>query len=298
MIQRWFAALAVILLVCTSLSESESVVTYYFAGDLANCVPNQGNVLEGAFGHEYVGRLLKSLELDGIYRLFLPPGDLAYFKGSESEFRNCYDPVFSTFLPFTRPTPGNHEYETEGAAGYFAYFASVPDVAKGYYSWNLPGGYWHVVSWNSNFAGTERQIALAWLAEDMRANADRPCTLVYMHYPRYSSGEAGNVIPPHDAFEVVYRFRGDIVVSGHDHDYERFREQDDDEHFVENGVTQFVVGTGGAPLRQRVSIRPNSMVFDNTSWGVLALTLGPGTYQFEFLPATGTFTDSGEGFCH
>ncbi len=270
-------------------------VTLYATGDISNCDAGHLNVLNGKFGHQYVAQLLQTFHLDGIYRIFLALGDIAYFQGSSGQFSNCYDPWFSVFKPNTRPTPGNHEYETPNAAGYFSYFGSA--AGPGYYSWDPPGDSWHIVSGNSNLSGGAKIAYLAWLENDLTINR-RPCTVVYWHYPRFSSGIAGNMVSDvGDDFKVLYNHRVTLLLVGHDHDYEEFEPQDPDERFDLHGVKEFVIGTGGAELRPLVGRKPNSIVWNNSSWGVLVLTLGPRNYQWQFLSATGSFGSSGAGQC-
>ncbi|MSU45114.1 MAG: alkaline phosphatase [Candidatus Zambryskibacteria bacterium] len=274
-------------------------VTYYFAGDIANCEPGHNNILNGKKGHEYVGELLGRLGLDGVSRMFLPIGDIVYFQGSAIQFRNCYDPVYGRWKAFTRPTPGNHEYETIGASGYFSYFGTAAGLSGlGYYSWNPPGDYWHVISGNSNLVGRAKTAYLQWLEQDLLANSARPCTLVYFHYPRFSSGIGGNIGAVTEDFAILYKHHVELLVVGHDHNYERFLPQGPNEELDhKKGVLEIVSGTGGAELRPLFRRRQNSVAFNNTSWGVTVVALGARTYEFRFLPATGSFSDSGSGVC-
>ena len=137
-----------------------------------------------------------------------------------------------------------------------------------------------------------------WLRDDLAASSAR-CTLAFWHHPRYSSGRHGSDRAYRAFWQALYEARADVVLVGHDHDYERFAPQDanggrDDAL----GIRQFVVGTGGHSLRTFPRIEPNSEVRDSSSFGVLELTLGPDAYAWRFRPAVGSFTDSGSTSCH
>jgi hypothetical protein len=91
-------------------------------------------------------------------------------------------------------------------------------------------------------------------------------------------------------WELLRAHGADVVLNGHDHDYERIRAE---------GVQEFVVGTGGEshypfprpPL-------PGTQVRNDSTYGLLWLALGDGTYQWDFLGLGDSgFTDSGRGTC-
>jgi acid phosphatase type 7 len=228
-------------------------------------------------------------------------GDNAYEDGSATDYANCYDPTWGRAKSRTRPTPGNHDYHTAGAAGYFGYFgAAAGDPAKGYYSYEL--GAWHVVVLNSNCtfvscaAGSAQEL---WLRADLARSTAR-CTLAYWHHARFSSGDHGSNAEMQPFWSDLYRSGADLVLTAHDHDYERFAPQNaagvvDPAH----GVREFVVGTGGAPLGSLGTPAPNSEVRDASTYGILRLSLRPNGYGWQFLPVAGqTFTDSGSNSCH
>jgi hypothetical protein len=143
-------------------------------------------------------------------------------------------------------------------------------------------------------------VQQAWLIADLAAHRRFQCTLVYFHHPRFSSGQHGNHYQMQRIWDILYYFRADVVVSGHDHLYERFAPQDPDGHLDPGrGIRQFTVGTGGAPLYSFAQIQPNSEARDNSTHGVIKLTLGDRRYEWEFVPVAGeTFTDAGSGECH
>ncbi|MDQ5822506.1 MAG: metallophosphoesterase [Actinomycetota bacterium] len=228
-------------------------------------------------------------------------GDIAYEHGTDDEFARCYDPSWGRFKSRTRPAPGNHEYVTPGAAGYFRYFGprAGPD-SRGYYSYNL--GAWHVVALNSNCsqaggcaAGSAQE---RWLRADLRRSRAK-CTLAYWHHPRFSSGLHGDDATVAPLWQALYDDRAELVLSGHDHDYERFMPQNANGVLDRNrGIRQIVVGTGGRSLYPILAGRPNSWIRNDRTYGVLRLTLAPGRYSFRFLPVLGgTFTDRGSVRC-
>jgi hypothetical protein len=228
-------------------------------------------------------------------------GDIAYEQGSVTNFAQCYDPAWGRFKSRTRPAPGNHEYGTPGAAGYFGYFGALAGVGtQGYYSYNL--GAWHLVALNSNCvpaggcgAGSPQE---RWLRNDLRRNHAK-CTLAYWHHPRFSSGPHGDDRTVAPLWRALYDARAELVLSGHDHDYERFRPQTPEGRLdPKRGIREIVVGTGGRSLYSLSRHAPNSWIANDRTYGVLRLRLAPGRYSFQFLPVLGgTFTDSGSFPC-
>jgi hypothetical protein len=240
-------------------------------------------------------------------------GDNAYEAGSLLDYYLCYHPTWGRHLWRTRPAVGNHEYITPGAAGYFAYFRRRAAPPLGYYSYDI--GSWHVVVLNSMSQWTACQppppdteaarlclgdrVQQAWLREDL-AKHPTLCTIAYFHHPRFSSGLHGSQRELQQLWDILYDHQVDVVVNGHDHIYERFAPQDRDGNpDSERGIRQFVVGTGGAELYSFSTTAANSEVKDNQTHGVLSVTLGDGTYQWQFIPVAGkTFTDTGTSPCH
>ncbi len=228
-------------------------------------------------------------------------GDIAYEFGSANDFAQCYDPAWGGFKSRTRPAPGNHEYATPDAAGYFGYFGALAGTGtRGYYSYNL--GAWHLVALNSNClpaggceVGSPQE---RWLRNDLRRNRAK-CTLAYWHHPRFSSGPHGNDPTVAPLWRALYDDRAELVLSGHDHDYERFRPQTADGRLdLKRGIREIVVGTGGRSVYPLFRNAPNRWIGNDQTFGVLRLTLAPGRYSFRFLPVLGgTFTDSGSARC-
>lgn len=228
-------------------------------------------------------------------------GDNAYDAGSAGQFRDCYDPGWGRFRDRTRPAPGNHDWGTKDLAGYLGYFgAAAGPNGTSWYSYDL--GTWHVVMLDSNCSSVGGCDPASeqgrWLADDLRANGTR-CTVAIWHHPRFSSGTHGNDPSVAPFWRALYDAGADLVINGHDHDYERFAPQDPDGNLDrERGVRQFVVGTGGAELRDFPTTQPNSQVRAAISTGVIRLVLMPTGYEWSFISTSGAFSDSGKGTCH
>ncbi len=259
------------------------------AGDIARC-PGQG--------HEDTAQLL-----DDIPGTVFTTGDNAYESGTAAEFENCYGFSWGRHKARTRPTVGNHEYDTPGASGYFGYFGEAAgERGEGYYSYDR--GQWHVIALNSmceEVGGCGPTSPMVrWLKNDLAANPTG-CTLAYFHHPLFSSGrahgDAGKMRPTWDA---LYAAGAEVVVNGHDHAYERFAPQrPDGTRDGKRGIREFVVGTGGSENYPFGEIEPNSQVRNTGTNGVLKLTLKAGSYEWKFVPVLSeTFTDSGSGACH
>ena len=229
-------------------------------------------------------------------------GDNAYENGSAKDFSACYAPTWGQFKDRTLPAPGNHDYETAHAIGYLGYFgkAAAPDGTT-WYSTDL--GAWHVIVLDSDCAevgGCDAASAEGrWLAADLQASAGTRCTLAIWHHPRFSSGEHGDDIAVGPFWQQLAAAHADVIVNGHDHDYERFAPQDAaGREDRKDGVREFVVGTGGAVLRTFTVQAANSEFRLAGEWGVMRLTLHPANYDWEFLPTSGQITDSGSALCH
>jgi hypothetical protein len=230
-------------------------------------------------------------------------GDTAYPEASAERIASCYEPTWGSFKARTRPAVGDEEYEAApDAAPYFDYFGPAAGTNRlGYYAYNV--GSWRVYVLNSNCsfvacnAGSAQE---SWLRRNIAANPKR-CSIAIWHHPRYSSAYAN---ASNNSVQALWKAfadaGGDIVISGHDHDYERFGPMDGLGAASATGVREFVVGTGGSGLRS--SMAPaiaNSEVHQWTSYGVLRFVLGDGKYEWEFVPVAGqTFTDRGSGACH
>ncbi|MEO8192936.1 MAG: Ig-like domain-containing protein [Gemmatimonadales bacterium] len=259
--------------------------TFWAAGDIADCTNNND---------EATARLL-----DGTTGTVAVLGDNAYENGSTTDYNNCYQPTWGRHKSRTMPSVGNHEYQTANASGYFGYFgAAAGDPTKGYYSYNA--GDWHIVVLNSNIARDATSAQIGWLRSDLVANT-KSCTLAYWHHPRFSSGSShGNDATQQAFWDVLYEFNAEVILNGHEHNYERFAPQNPSAVAdASRGIREFVVGTGGRGHYALGTVKANSVVFDSTSFGVLKMILSNGSYTWQFMPIAGnTFTDSGSGTCH
>ena len=262
-------------------------VVFVGAGDIASCYDDND---------EATARLLD--DIDGtVFTL----GDNAYDHGSANNFASCYDPTWGRHRDRTRPVPGNHDYSTPGAEGYFLYFGEAAgDPARGYYAYDL--GAWRIIALNTNCAEIlgcdERSAQMTWLADELAANPTR-CTLAYGHHPHFSSGEHGGEADLTEMWDLLDRSGVDVILGGHDHIYERFAPQDAWGNANPEGIRQFVVGTGGAPLYEVGAPQPNSEASSDEAFGVLKLTLHEDRYEWAFVPIAGdVFTDTGSAGCH
>jgi hypothetical protein len=236
--------------------------------------------------------------VDRIPGTVLALGDNAYPSGSLRDFRECYGASWGRFAERTQPVAGNHEYETDDAAGLRAYWpGGLPET---WYAFDV--GEWRVVVLDSNCeavggCGPESPQG-RWLADELAANPSR-CTLAAWHHPRFSSGWHGNIDAAAPLWEAAHDGGVDVVLTAHDHDYERFAPlRRDGAADGVDGMRQFVVGTGGGRLRGFDEVRPHSEVRESDTFGVLRLALLADRYQWDFVPvAGGTFTDHGTGTC-
>jgi 3',5'-cyclic AMP phosphodiesterase CpdA len=290
----WRGALACALLLAGAGARA-GAVTVFAAGDIARC-PYSDTRFTGAAD---TAAVIAAGLADDPKAVVLTLGDNTYPAGAAAEFKNCYGPTWGRFKERTYPSPGNHEYASANAAPYFAYFGAR--AGNGHYSFDLGG--WHLISLDSNLAPPRHAAQLAWLREDLARHPAR-CTLAYWHHPLFSSGgHGGGVAKMRDVWEALYQAGAEIVLSGHDHDYERFAPQDPDGRAdPARGIREFVVGTGGAYPTPFLWTAANSEVRDSSGFGVLRLRLREDGYDWEFLPARplspGERPDHGSGRCH
>ena len=289
--------LAVVTLVVISCGPGSSAITapgnfssssavLVGAGDIAFCdrpVP----------GAERTSRLL-----DDIPGTVFTSGDNVYEHGTLEEYQTCYERTWGRHRWRTRPVPGNHEYATPNASGYFEYFGDLAGPAGlGYYAYDL--GDWRVLALNSNVPASPGSAQYEWVRQDLETNRHR-CTLAIWHYPVFSSGHDTNIPVMKPIWALLDANGAEVVISGHAHSYERLAPLDQNgTRDDELGIRSFVVGTGGAYFTNLVQQAPNSEVFQNHTLGVLKLTLRTDSYDWRFVPvAGGTFADSGSGLCH
>jgi hypothetical protein len=238
-----------------------STVVLVGAGDIAN----------GSSGAEATARLL-----DNIPGTVFTAGDNAYPDGTTSNYAQYYEPTWGRHKARTRPSPGNHEYHTSGATGYYTYFgASAGPAGRGYYSYDL--GDWHIISLNSNVSMSAGSAQEQWLRADLAANS-RDGIVAYWHHPRFSSGTHGSSSSSQPLWQALYEAGTEIIVVGHDHNYQRFAKQTPTgQADPARGIRQFVAGMGGAGHYNFSNPIANTEAYNTDTDGVLKLTLGPGT---------------------
>jgi hypothetical protein len=234
--------------------------------------------------------------VDTLPGIILMAGDIAYEAGTAQQFADCYHPSWGRHRDRTRPAPGNHEYETSGAAPYYQYFGERAGPAgRGYYSFDV--GDWHIVSLNSNIDMTPGSPQEQWLRQDLAANPAR-CTIAFWHHPLFSSGfhSANPAVAP--LWKALEEAGAEIVIAGHDHHYESFAPQNSAGAPTAQGIRQFIVGNGGRSLFPALFSVANSLKRYDTGYGVLRLTLGDGAYEWRFIPVIpGDFSDTGRATC-
>ncbi len=273
----------------------EGSVRLVGAGDIAVC---------GGNGDEATAALVEALlaSADGAAYAFTT-GDNAYPDGRLRHYLSCYEPSWGRFLDHTIVTPGNHDYRFGNLDGYWTYFGGAAgDRFTTWYSREI--GDWQLLVLDTMCREVDGcgpgSPQAEWLTAELALGFD--CTLALMHRPRYSSGSGHGSQPEVSTFWRLLADAGaELVVSGHDHNYERFVPLDAEGQAAPSGagIRQFVVGTGGAGFYDFRSPMPNSEVRIGRTHGVLSLELGRGSYEWEFLPvAGGAPLDSGSGECH
>lgn len=230
--------------------------------------------------------------LDAIPGTVFTTGDNAYRDGTIEDYNTCYGPTWGRHKDRTKPIPGNHDYNSD-AAGYFEYFNNIPE----YYAYDL--GSWRIYALNSEIDVSENSAQVIWLQVDLAANP-RQCVLAYWHQPRWSSGSRHSSGEDFQTlWQVLYEAGAELVMNGHEHNYERFAEMNAEGVVVSPGLREFVVGTGGGGLYDFATPLPASEARNDSAYGVLKLTLRAASYAWEFIPIAGsTFTDSGSTNCH
>jgi hypothetical protein len=311
-IAGFLLALAAASALATAGPASAAAPVIATAGDIA-CDPggsnfNGGNGSTSSCRDKYTSNLIVN---NPSIAAVLPLGDNQYYCGGFSAFQASYDLSWGRLKSITHPSVGNHEYLTSGgtgcdgsnsgAAGYFKYFgAAAGDPKKGYYSYDV--GSWHLIALNSSCSAAGGCGATTpqgqWLRSDLAAHANQ-CLLAYWHIPLFSSG--GRASSNSRSFwDALYAAKADVVLSAHDHIYERFASQSPaGAADAANGIREFIAGTGGANHTSLATRAANSEILNTNTFGVLELTLYPDHYTWQFVPEPGhAFTDAGSQNCH
>ena len=257
-------------------------------GDVACAVPSTCRHME-------VASLVARLNPEA----FVVLGDVQYPSGLLKDFLASYDVSFGGWMPVVYPTPGNHEMESN-RAGYDEYFRPLEDrvvVHRSkdavWYSFEVGG--WHFVSVDSNHPNDAEQ--LAWLAANLQSSQAR-CSAVFWHHPRFSSGQHGSSTSMAPLWETAVNGGADIVLTGHDHNYERFAPLTASGDRAADGVVEFVIGTGGKSLRGAGRRARESEIFLSSTDGVLELTLYPDKADFRFVSTADETLDAGVLGCN
>ncbi|MDX6243548.1 MAG: hypothetical protein QOE76_1271 [Frankiales bacterium] len=281
------------------------------AGDIACDSPTENAALAGndpmQCQEQKTGALLQDPSIGSVLAL----GDDQYYSGDPVQFSLMYGRSWGTVLAKTYPVPGNHEYYgPDGqATGYFSYFgARAGTPGKGWYSYDL--GAWHVIALNTGdcskiggcspaFSGHPASEQFTWLVNDLAQHPNQ-CILAYWHHPVFSGGLEGGTKALSGLFSALYNAQADVVLNGHDHDYERFAQMDSlGNPAPGRGVREFVVGTGGRSMENFATNPVATEARFNDSFGVLRMTLHPTSYDWQFVDAAGSHsTDSGTTACH
>lgn len=255
------------------------------AGDIV-CAPGEPTTA-ATCQHQATADLVTEIDP----RRVLALGDLQYERGALAAFRDTYADSWGAFKRRTRPIPGNHEYGTADASGYFTYFGQEP---PGYRA--ITVGDWRVYLLDSNCAVIDCAAERAWLRTDLEANPVT-CSAMALHFPRYSSGAHGSQESVRGFWRIAYRHHVDLALAGHDHHYERFAPMDSVGNRRADGIVSFVVGTGGRSLYRRHGTAPGSRYFRADTFGVLVLRLGDGEFGWRFRTTGGAGRDAGSRTC-
>jgi alkaline phosphatase len=254
------------------------------AGDIAVC--------------DREGDSLTAVLVDSLGGFVFAAGDNLHDPDAGATYEGCYDPTWGRFRDRTFPAIGNHDYDYAGGDWYFDYFGErAGPRGKGFYSTQL--GPWHLIVLNSNAtvvptaAGSEQE---AWLRADLAANRER-CTIAVWHHPRFYHGTFNHNGSVRPFWAALVAAKADVVLNGHFHLYERYAPQDPDGAPRATGPRQFTVGTGGRGLDALHEPAPNLEFRQNTTFGVLKLTLGDGWYEWEYISTTREVLDSGRAEC-
>jgi hypothetical protein len=281
------------LVVTTASTTSTVDPTIAAAGDIA-CQPGQACLANAAA----TAKDIVGLSPTAVLAL----GDNQYENATAADFAG-YDSTWGAFKSITHPVIGNHEYQTAGAAGYFGYFgAAAGSPSQGWYSFDV--GAWHLIALNSecSYAGgcTASSAQGRWLQADLAAHPGA-CTLAFFHQPRFEEDSNHNNTAVGPLWDLLYAGGADVILNGHAHDYERFAPRaPSGAADPSRGIREFVVGTGGRSLNTPNYLGPKSEVNQHSTFGVLRLTLHPGSYDWRYVPVAGgsTFTDAGTTACH
>lgn len=270
--------------VAAAVAAAESV-TVVAVGDIA-CASDE-KVTATTCQQDATARLTAELAPEAVIGL----GDLQYEEGSVKDFMESYNEAWGALRPITRPLPGNHEYNSDEAEGYFDYF----DQGQPWYAWDA--GSWRIYMLNSNCEAVDCDAEVAWLTADL-AEHPTQCSAIAAHYPRYSSSRHGSNASMARFWQPAYDAHVDVALAGHDHNYERFAPMDATGDLSPGrGITSFVSGTGGKSLYEQHDVETGSAYFQSTHFGVLELKLSPRAFTWTYTTIDGEVLDTGHAPC-
>jgi hypothetical protein len=279
-----FAALA--LVVATIIGVGVNLSSVSAAVETPYVVMAAGDIAESGSNTMLNATSTGDLIREGNPDLAIALGDNAYPDGSASDYTNKYNPTWGSFKSITKPTPGNHEYHSNPPSGYLGYFgqSNVTNSKDGgvYYAYDMGNG-WRGYSLNSEISMSSSSAQATWLKADLAANPGKHI-LAYWHQPRYTSPtEHGDNTSAAPIWAILQGAKADIVLEGHNHQYERFAKMNSTGSVDASGIRSFIVGSGGNQLYTRTTSHVGSEFFNATDYGVIKLKLNSNSYSWEFL---------------
>ena len=273
-----------------------SATLVYVAGDIADCRADPPASADAG----------RTAALVPPGATVLAPGDLAYQWADATTLNTCFEATWGRHRAAMLVAAGNHDYvagSTRAVRDYFPQAARA--VSDDFLAYALqPAAGWWLIVLDSNVAGERMRRQQAWLEHtlsDIRGDgmSATSCLAVMWHAPLYSSGwHKGSGEHTRPLWEIIDRGRADLVLSGHEHFYERFGPLDANGRAPRDGQAprQFVVGTGGARLYGfwKPPYRSESRVLRH---GVLQLALDTGGYAWRFVDVDGRVRDAGAARC-
>ena len=253
-------------------------------GDGTVAAPRSGTIVwavgDGGNGSAEAKRVAATIARDHPRRV-LYLGDV-YEHGTATDFRKRFATVYGSLVKRMAPTPGNHDWP-QHATGYDPYWRKVKGRSlPHHYAFSLAG--WRIISLNSETPDNAAQLAFL-----RRQLAGRRCVLAFMHRPRFNAGEHHDEERDVEAIWQALRGRATLLLSGHDHDFQRFQPVD--------GTTQLVIGAGGRE-RYAVNDADPRLAFSNDSFdGALRMQLRPGVARLRIVRADGRTLDRSTVHC-
>jgi hypothetical protein len=262
------------------------------AGDIAKCGGGTPAPGSGAF-------ITSNMLLGDIGNIFTL-GDNSNDSGSLADYQNCFQPTWGRLMDRLDIAMGNHDIGNAGQ-DFFTYFSGMTGD-WGHYSLNL--GSWHIIVLNAECSiGGQgcgaSSVQETWLRQDLASNS-QSCVLAIWHQPLFTSGTQSPYTGVKTFWQDLYAYGADVILNGHNHNYERFDPQNPDAVADPNGIREFVVGTGGASLdTSHLPLADNEVVRSAEAYGYLRLTLHANSYDWQFVAQPGSgFSDSGSAACH